>query len=495
MLLNSRSAGKAHAAVVEPTTPYVCSVLIAESRSVSIQRSATWLFNAIGRMLDPSVCVLIDVGTKPTDMSIYHLWEAFHDDPNLGGCCGEVRAIIGKRGVNVFMNPLVAAQNFEYKMSNILVKPFESSFGHVSVLPGAFSAYRYQAIRGRPLKQYFRGDHTLRSNSTDNMSIFRKNMFLAEDRILCFELVANAGAHWTLTYVRSSTAETDVPDTAAEFIGQRRRWLNGSFAASVYSLANFRQFYESKHSKTRKGFFLIQASYNLFLLIYTWFALANMWLAFDIIIYILPSEGLVLFGTVDITHWVNEVLHWIYLVLLALQFVLALGNRPKGERWTYVATLGGFAVLAIYLLVCSLALTVKAFLAIPDDLKNKTASQIAEAFFTPPIGSLIAAMLCTGGIYLISSCLYCDAWHMITSFLPYLCLAPSYINVLNVYAFCSLHDVSWRTKGSDKVDGLPSVTPQAENSAVVTDVERNTEDRDSRFSDACVRLGEEPVGP
>jgi cellulose synthase/poly-beta-1,6-N-acetylglucosamine synthase-like glycosyltransferase len=135
------------------------------------------------------------------------------------------------------LNPLVAAQNFEYKMSNILDKPLESSFGYVSVLPGAFSAYRFRAILGRPLEQYFHGDHSLAdrlgSKGIYGMNIFTKNMFLAEDRILCFELVAKAGAKWTLTYVKPSKAETDVPESAPELIGQRRRWLNGSFAASI----------------------------------------------------------------------------------------------------------------------------------------------------------------------------------------------------------------------------------------------------------------------
>ena len=125
----------------------------------------------------------------------------------------------------------------------------------MSVLPGAFSAYRFRAILGRPLEQYFHGDHSLADRlgpkGIYGMNIFTKNMFLglflcrswflnihdicftAEDRILCFELVAKAGDRWTLTYVKPSKAETDVPETAVELIGQRRRWLNGSFAASV----------------------------------------------------------------------------------------------------------------------------------------------------------------------------------------------------------------------------------------------------------------------
>lgn len=103
---------------------------------------------------------------------------------------------------------------------------------------------------GRPLDQYFHGDHTLSDRfgkkGIDGMNIFKKNMFLAEDRILCFEVVAKAGSKWHLAYVKASKAETDVPDGAAEFISQRRRWLNGSFAATIYSLMHFGKMYGSK---------------------------------------------------------------------------------------------------------------------------------------------------------------------------------------------------------------------------------------------------------
>lgn len=95
--------------------------------------SHRWLFNAFGRILNPEVCVLLDAGTKPGSKSILALWEAFYNDKNLGGACGEIHTMLGKGGKNL-VNPLVAAQNFEYKISNILDKPLESSFGYVSVL-------------------------------------------------------------------------------------------------------------------------------------------------------------------------------------------------------------------------------------------------------------------------------------------------------------------------------------------------------------------------
>ncbi|KAI0346769.1 glycosyltransferase family 2 protein [Trametopsis cervina] len=466
-------------------------ILVIKAKNQKKINSHRWLFNAIGRMLEPEVCVLIDAGTKPGRKSIYYLWEAFYNDPNLGGCCGEIHAMI--EGGRKLLNPLVAAQNFEYKMSNILDKPLESSFGYVSVLPGAFSAYRFRAIQGRPLEQYFHGDHSLADRlgpkGIYGMNIFTKNMFLAEDRILCFELVAKAGDKWTLTYVKPSKAETDVPESAPELIGQRRRWLNGSFAASVYALVNFFRLYKSGHGLIRMFFFHVQALYNVFSLVFSWFALANLWLTFSIIIDLLPTQNIIIFGTVAVTHWVNLAFKWIYLSFLALQFVLALGNRPKGERGLYAATLWVYAFLSLYLLICSFWLTGKAFANIPNILKDKTTTgQVLAAFFEPPVGPLIAAIISTFGIYLFASILYRDPWHMVSSFGQYLLLAPSFTNVLNVYAFCNLHDVSWGTKGSDKAEVLPSVSSKKGNKdAVVEETTRKQEDLENHFKETVTR--------
>jgi chitin synthase len=179
--------------------------------------SHRWFFNAFGRALNPNVCILLDVGTKPGSTALYHLWKAFDNDSSVAGAAGEIIAGKGKGWLGL-LNPLVASQNFEYKMSNILDKPLESVFGYITVLPGALSAYRYHALQNDstghgPLSQYFKGE-TLHGQDAD---VFTANMYLAEDRILCWELVAKRSEQWVLKYVKSAKGETDVPGMSSSF--------------------------------------------------------------------------------------------------------------------------------------------------------------------------------------------------------------------------------------------------------------------------------------
>jgi len=295
--------------------------------------SHRWFFQAFGRVLDPNICVLIDAGTRPGGNSIYHLWKAFDLEPNCGGACGEIKAMLGTGGRHL-LNPLVATQNFEYKMSNILDKPLESAFGFISVLPGAFSAYRYLALQNDknghgPLESYFKGE-TLHGAGA---GVFTANMYLAEDRILCFELVTKRNCNWVLTYVKSATGETDVPDTVTEFILQRRRWLNGSFFAAIYAIAHFYQFWRSDHSILRKTAFFIEFIFQTVNQIFAWFAIGNFFLVFKILTQSLGSDKLLgNAGTI-----LSVVFEWFYGVCLVACFVLSLGNRPAGSGKLYTA--------------------------------------------------------------------------------------------------------------------------------------------------------------
>ncbi|KAG2045467.1 hypothetical protein BDR06DRAFT_978194 [Suillus hirtellus] len=59
----------------------------------------------------------------------------------------------------------------------------------------------------------------------------------------------------------------------------------------------------------------------------------------------------------------------------------------------------------------------------------------------------------THGLYFFSSFMHLEPWHMFTSFIQYMFLLPSYVNILStvtqMYAMCNLHNVTWGTKGDN----------------------------------------------
>lgn len=157
---------------------------------------------------------------------------------------------------------------------------------------------------------------------------------------------------------------------------------------------------------------------------------------------------------------------YIYIAFVVLQFILALGNRPKGSKWLYITSFIVFALIQyvspsdgidnrLYTLVSSFFLVGLAFSkgSFPD--ANGVLDYIGQ-FIVSTNGVITIALISVFGVYVLASLLYLDPWHLVTSFGQYLVMATSYINIINVYAFCNWHDVSWGTKGADKADSLPS---------------------------------------
>jgi chitin synthase len=93
-----------------------------------------------------------------------------------------------------------------------------------------------------------------------------------------------------LKYVKSAKASTDVPTTVAEFISQRRRWLNGSLFASIHATVFFFRIWTSGQGFFRKLALQFEFIYNALQLLFTWTSLANFYLAFFFVSFF-PGKG------------------------------------------------------------------------------------------------------------------------------------------------------------------------------------------------------------
>ena len=110
--------------------------------------------------------------------------------------------------------------------------------------------------------------------------------------------------------------------------------------------------------------------------------------------------------------------------------------------------------------------------------------------------NIAISLLSTYVMYFVSSFLFLDPWHMFTSFVQYIFLSPSYTNVLNIYAFCNTHDVSWGTKGDTKVATDLGVVKASKDDAgdhsAEVEVPTDQKDINDAYESACLELQRKP---
>eukprot|EP00359_Climacostomum_virens_P002109 CAMPEP_0204898632 /NCGR_PEP_ID=MMETSP1397-20131031/1407_1 /ASSEMBLY_ACC=CAM_ASM_000891 /TAXON_ID=49980 /ORGANISM="Climacostomum Climacostomum virens, Strain Stock W-24" /LENGTH=797 /DNA_ID=CAMNT_0052066515 /DNA_START=163 /DNA_END=2556 /DNA_ORIENTATION=+ len=364
-----------------------------------------WFFGGFCELLQPKYCQLIDVGTRPKPDAIWRLYERLELDPKIAGCCGEIVPMNAK-----YWNFIEAAQIVEYKYAHLFDKALESLVGYITVLPGAFSAYRWKALQGNPLwKDYFKS-----ICHPEIMDAFNSNIYLAEDRVLCLALVTKANEAYLLTYVQNSVAETDIPSDIFKLLSQRRRWINGSWFALIDNLKRWKKIRKSNHTPFRQMAFTFLIFYYTLNVVFSWLMVGGFYLAIAIGFRRLTMElGVEALGKFATTT---------YTILLAVTFFLALGVRPNQVEHAYKFLCWSFAVY-----IAIVILTLLYFVGV-------SAANLEWAPFL---------MLITVFCFTFTPLVYKEFGTVMTNIVQFVLMTPTYVNIFMVYAICNTHDCTW----------------------------------------------------
>jgi chitin synthase len=219
--------------------------------------------------------------------------------------------------------------------------------------------------------------------------------------------------------------------------------------------------FKTGHNPFRKILFLIQALYNFVAFILSWFNLS----AFLLMTFVVTNlTGSPPTGSKskpwpfrNATPVFNAILQIFYIAIIIWQLLLALGNRPKGERRSYVISFYIFGFIQLYFIMNVLYL-VKVIIQDKTSASNASSYSYITTFYTE-IGQLTVWITCASvfGVYYAAAFLNFDPWHMFIAYPQYLLVASVYTNIVNIYAFCNYNDISWGTKTPSRAsDALSS---------------------------------------
>lgn len=366
-----------------------------------------WFFGGFCEFIQPKFVMLIDVGTMPLHKSLFYLYEAMELQSDLAGCCGEIRPM----DPNIW-KLVVPAQVVEYRFSHIFDKALESVLGYITVLPGAFSAYRWTALQGDPLwKDYFKS-----VCHPELMTAFNSNIYLAEDRVLCLSLISKKKSSYLIRYVKNSVSETDVPENISSLMAQRRRWINGSWFSLIDSIQKCPLIFQSGHNTCRKIIFSMQMVYYVVNVIFSWVMVGSFFAVFNILVKVAINDGN---SSSIITA--SSIIILIYFLLLIFVIVMSLGVKPGRVEAMYKIIASIFGLYMIGSLICTII-----FL-------TQSTYQI-EVFYV-----IIATFIIFTIVVLVS----CSVMTVLKGIMHYLFLTPTYVNIFLIYSICNTHDCSW----------------------------------------------------
>jgi len=394
-----------------------------KNRNKGKLHSHTLFFGEICIEHDPQYCFQIDAGTILCNSALNETLKKFEEDSSNAAIASNVLI-----PVETPSNMLECYQCADFVIQRSILWPAENLCGYMSVVPGQFCGVNWHSLSlatdesSSPLTRYLSGN--------DGTSASTTIMYLAEDRVMGFELYTNKGSDYQLTYAPQAQCYTDPCNTLEELLEQRRRWINSSFTCRTWAASNIgRYFKNSSASRLKKA----KAISSILSMLWSHFMeyfiplVCLLILTFTLVSVDVIADHYVHSSAYATSAFILLLLAWLSPSFLALSGVHRKLNSKLINTLMYFSAIGGGATIVVNYLGYYLS-----------------GGSVYSPIIYAPI--LIATLTCFS-----SACISRKNLELsIKTIIPYvMCSGP--INLmLSTYAFTNLSDTSWGTKGLTK---------------------------------------------
>lgn len=401
-------------------------------------------FEVICQYLGPKYCIQMDVGTNPCVDAVERMLEVVEHQERIGVVACRSYIPAPRHSLEI----LKVWQFADMLKERVVVWPTEALLGYLSVMPGQMCMMKWDAVnsrhspaacpsdfetsdesRSKVLTSYYRG---LEQNGP-----FESNMFLAEDRILGFEIANNKSTRWKIDYAPKSEATTDACNSWQELLHQRRRWICSSFSCKIWFLLKLNGYLiDASKKPADKAGMLMSSLYFLLDILLNWFSIGLIIVSFVTLFNIASIHAA---DSVVLSN-VTELLFWGSGCIAAFQFAVSVNRKVSrgAEKLLSFSVVFQSSALAWFVMVVVL-------------FGGEKAGGVGAA--------ALAAMLYIGFMGVVAMYSISLAAKVMKHSLVYGAVAPAISFMLQCYAFCNADDVSWGTKGLTKVRDVNAAAP------------------------------------
>lgn len=172
-----------------------------------------------------------DADSTIHEHAVRRLADALAKEDNAIAGCGVLFAEAG--GKQTEYSPWHLFQQFQYTFGQYVRRQAESFWGRVSCLPGCITMIVVRPEMGPAISEYAR--------PVTERNLFRHQVqYLGTDRRLTWCMLSQ-GKHLRTVFVPDALSETVVPNSAAHYVSQRRRWASNAYFNDFFYFLGPRQ--------------------------------------------------------------------------------------------------------------------------------------------------------------------------------------------------------------------------------------------------------------